>query len=148
MKCTLIMTVSGLAADFSRLIKGCCPVLAVVGNKWGGSYSKQARAQWLTIGKRRCGLVRANSLFSLSICCHSRQRRSIKQIFGRAQGDSYQIFDHGAPAQILGHCSQTARGVSRTHSQPTWQKQQCLITRRRLQTKYSINAAEHEFELI
>ena len=42
MKCTLIMTLSGLAADSSRLIKGCCPVLAVVGNKWGASYSKQA----------------------------------------------------------------------------------------------------------
>ena len=36
------MTVSGLAADFSRLIKGGSPVLAVVGNKWGASYSKQA----------------------------------------------------------------------------------------------------------
>ena len=76
-------------------------MLAVVGNKWGGSYSKQARAQWLTIGKRRCGLVRANSLFSLSICCHSRQRLAAYKANIR-RGDSYQIFDHGAPAQILG----------------------------------------------
>ena len=102
---TYLICVDELSSGNKRL-------MASVGNKWGASYSKQAAAQWLTIGKRPCGLVRANSLFSLSICCHSRQRRSIKQIFAETH---IKYLTTAAPAQILGHSSQTVWGVSRTH---------------------------------